>query len=587
MKREEIKVSEIPITIGDYFSKTQYQIPIYQREYVWSEKIVEDFLEELISEKDFEHTFFGIIILKKTRISGQLAYEVIDGQQRSISFSLILKLLSIFANSSLADNNRVQLKLKEVKDLLIAGRTPVVRPSRNDRDLYQAILESENAEELEETLKRNKEYSKRHLYKNTVKIYQYLKDESLTVVSWLRVIESLLTKVYVITITVDSPKNANQLFKSFNQKRVTLLLSDLLRNDVYLCGLKHNFKEEKIIDILENLNDIFKEISKSNKVGTEEFLFYFINAMGFSVPIFNARAKDRKPLSNNKLYSAFEWILNAHYKKNLGKFIADLKNTWETLLPIMDPENLTGNYFIGREGRVKMELYEEFVYLYALRSFNIKKGTHIILAAKMNLNKRKYLDVLRTTTIFTIQHTFTPRDMKSLEGWLAEASLELFRSGDPKIYKKKLKKNVTLQYEKSVSRNFSYYEFSNARAKALLLLIHLKDRGFRQILVDKFNDIEIEHIWPDKPADKLVREIGINKSVYDASKRYLGNLLLCHQSINGEAKNKPFEEKQAIYRKRHKRMYSVSGFITRRHDWDVDSINQRTEELQQRFSNLL
>jgi len=587
MKPEEIKVTERPITIGEYFSKTQYQIPIYQREYVWSEKIVEDFLEELISDKDFEHTFFGIIILKKTRISGQLAYEVIDGQQRSISFSLILKLLSIYANSFLSENNRVQLKLKEIKDLLITGKTPVVRPSRNDSDLYKSILESDSAEELEETLKRNKEYSKRHLYKNTVKIFQYLKDESLTVVSWLRVIESLLTKVYVITITVDSPKNANQLFKSFNQKRVTLLLSDLLRNDVYLCGLKHDFKEEKIIGILEKLNDIFKEISKSNKVGTEEFLFYFINAMGFTVPIFNARSKDRKPLSNNKLYSAFEWILNAHYKKNLSKFITDLRDTWETLLPLMDPESMTGNYFIGKEGRVRKEVYEEFVYLYALRSFNIKKGAHVILAAKKNLSRRKYLDVLRTTTIFTIQHTFTPRDMKSLERWLAEASSELFRTGDPKIYKKKLKKNVTLQYEKSVSRNFSFYEFSNARAKALLLLIHLKDRGFRHILVDKFNDIEIEHIWPDKPTDKLVREIGINRSVYDASKRYLGNLLLCHQSINAEAKNKPFGEKQSIYCKRHKRMYSVSGFIIRRHEWNVESINQRTKELQDRFSSLL
>lgn len=587
MKPEEIIVTERPITIAEYFTKTMYQIPIYQREYVWSEKIVEDFLEELISEKDFEHTFFGIIILKKVRVSGQTVFEVIDGQQRSISFSLILKLLCIYANTYLSDNNKVQLKLKEINDLLIDKKTPVVKPSRNDSGLYKGILESERKEDLDTTLKTHKEYSKRHLYKNAVKIYDFIADESLTVNNWLRVTENLLKKVYVITITVDSPKNANQLFKSFNQKRVTLLLSDLLRNDVYLCGLKHRFKEDKIIGVLEQLNDIFKEISKSSKIGTEEFLFYFINAKGFSIPIFGNRDKDRKPLTANKLYQAFEWIINEHYKSRLGKFISDLQDTWETLLPIIDPESATGNFFIGREGKVKSDLIEEFVYLYALRSFNIKKGVHVILAAKMNMGRRKYLEVLRTTTIFTIQHTFTPRDMKSLEGWLAEASIDLFKSGNPELYRKKLKKYLTLQYVTSVSRNFSFYEFSNTRAKSLLLLIHLKDRGFRNILVDKFNDIETEHIWPDKPYEKLIRQLGINRSVYDASKRYLGNLMLCHQSINTEVKNKPFEEKKVIYKKRDKRMYQVSRFVYRHKGWGIDTINDRTEELQERFSSML
>ena len=587
MRPEEIKVTDRPITISDYFTKTQYQIPIYQREYVWSEKIVEDFLEELISNKDFDHTFFGIIILKKVRVGGQYVFEVIDGQQRSISFSLILKLLYIYANTNLTDNKRVQLKLKEMNDLLWDKRTPVVRPSRNDKDLYEGVLKADTIDDLNATLKEHREYSKRHLYKNTVKIIDFIVDESLNVSSWLRVTDNLLKMVYVITITVDSPKNANQLFKSFNQKRVTLLLSDLLRNDVYLCGLKHKFKEDKIVDILEDLNDIFKEISKSNKIGTEEFLFYFINNMGFSIPIFNERGKDRKPLSSNKLYAAFEWLINEYYKNKLAKFIEDLQNTWAYLLPLVDPESSTSNYFIGKEGKVKKEVLEEFVYLYALRSFSIKKGLHIILAAKMSMSRRKYLSVLRTTTIFTIQHTFTPKDMKSLEGWLAEASNELFRTGNPDLYKRRLKKFITVQYENSVSRNFCYYEFSNTRAKALLQLIHFNDRGFKSVFVDKFNDIEIEHVWPDKPSERLLKQIGENKSIYNASKRYLGNLILCHQSINAEAKNKSFEEKKKIYANRSKRMYAASNIVLKSKDWTAKSIEMRTKELQAKFSGLI
>jgi len=579
MEPQHISVTERPVFLKEYFTNTAYQIPVYQREYVWSEKIVVDFLENLISEKDFQYTFFGIVILKKLRSKGLTKNEIIDGQQRSVSFQLILKLLSIYANDNFNNNKAIILRLREVNDLLLKEGSPVVTPSKNDKHLFNAILNSRTLEDFNNALKNNREFSKRHLYRNASRIMTYIQDEALTQKSWLRVINNLLCKVYLITITVTSSQNANQLFKSFNQKRIPLLLSDLLRNDVYIAGLKYKLREAEIIKVLEELNSIFLEISKNNKISAEEFLFYFINSMAFTVSIFGKK-QFSKPLGSNKLYDAFEWLINEYYKGKLRNFIFDLKQTWDCILPLIDPAGNNNNHFLGKEGKVKKDHLEEFTYLFALRAFNIKKGLHIILAAKIKYSKQKYLNILRTTTYFSIRHTFTPKDMKLLEGWLAEAALVLFKTKSPLNFRKELEKYATVQYQKGITKNFGDYEFSNTRAKALLLLLALRDKNFDYMLKDKFSDIEIEHIWPDKPIDKYFRSMNVDRSVYDANKRRIGNLILCPQVVNGAVKNKPFDEKLRLYKKYQNKIYHCSKFVLNTKIWSEQKISERTNKLQ-------
>ena len=64
------------------------QIPDYQRIYCWLEKNVLQLLEDIKSIK--EEYRLGTIILQKKEDNNSFVYDIIDGQQRLVTLSLIL-----------------------------------------------------------------------------------------------------------------------------------------------------------------------------------------------------------------------------------------------------------------------------------------------------------------------------------------------------------------------------------------------------------------------------------------------------------------------------------------------------------------
>jgi hypothetical protein len=78
-------------TIEEAFRECFYVVPDYQREYVWTEKEVQQLLddvdEQLASGNSTEY-FVGMILVSPTDQRGH--YEVIDGQQRLTTFFLQL-----------------------------------------------------------------------------------------------------------------------------------------------------------------------------------------------------------------------------------------------------------------------------------------------------------------------------------------------------------------------------------------------------------------------------------------------------------------------------------------------------------------
>lgn len=64
-----------------------YEIPFFQRGYVWEEENWEDLFNDLLDENS-DH-FLGSIIIKDTKRSGH--YSIIDGQQRLTTISILLR----------------------------------------------------------------------------------------------------------------------------------------------------------------------------------------------------------------------------------------------------------------------------------------------------------------------------------------------------------------------------------------------------------------------------------------------------------------------------------------------------------------
>lgn len=72
-------------TASSLLSGATFEVPIYQREYAWTSEEVDDFWQDLLGAVDNDTYFLGLLILT----SGEKRYQVVDGQQRIITLTLL------------------------------------------------------------------------------------------------------------------------------------------------------------------------------------------------------------------------------------------------------------------------------------------------------------------------------------------------------------------------------------------------------------------------------------------------------------------------------------------------------------------
>ena len=85
------------ITQNNFFSLLsgikQYQIPIYQRNYRWTEENCKKLLEDIVragTPGNPNHYIGSVIVKGESEAGGVSIYNVIDGQQRTTTITLLL-----------------------------------------------------------------------------------------------------------------------------------------------------------------------------------------------------------------------------------------------------------------------------------------------------------------------------------------------------------------------------------------------------------------------------------------------------------------------------------------------------------------
>ncbi len=96
-------------TDGGPLDAVELSIPEYQRPYKWTEKNAIQLLDDIVDAKDANRERYrvGTLILHRRAEAGEVAYDIVDGQQRVITFSLLLDAFGEhpdFLEQPLADN---------------------------------------------------------------------------------------------------------------------------------------------------------------------------------------------------------------------------------------------------------------------------------------------------------------------------------------------------------------------------------------------------------------------------------------------------------------------------------------------------
>lgn len=251
-----------------------YDIPRYQREYTWNQRDWANLYDD-ITQNDAGY-FLGSFIVVNGTVNSKMDtihYEVIDGQQRLTTLSLLLAALytRIMEHKDSIDDDMMLDDIRPLRNRLILKSdksiTRVIPQVQNHNlEDYRWILKEHIG--LDTVIQKPKFLGLRKMSKAFNYYYDRLGEDvegrdGIECVRCLLDICRLVCSAVVVQITVDSHADAYTLFASLNNRGVPLSAVDLIKNMLLgkVAGVDDgqlNYYFERWQEVLHNLGDDYK-----------------------------------------------------------------------------------------------------------------------------------------------------------------------------------------------------------------------------------------------------------------------------------------------------------------------------------------
>lgn len=583
-------------TVEETFAQSFYEIPAFQREYVWREAQVESLLsdvwEALFDENgrpsESGEYFIGSIVAYQDE-SG--IFQLIDGQQRLTTLFVILCVLRDLreelndsdatsmallnslirhAADDMNGNTRIKLRLKplypEASDLLdqfAAGKSvsTTKRPhlpnsARNLLDAYETTRAFLRQQQL---------------------------DTDLAVLR--RFQANFIKRVRLVRIQTLGISDALRIFETVNDRGVGLNSLDLLKNLLFMHVEKDDF---------DKLTQVWKEMVHTiEKTGTGRgekplrFLRYFMLAN-----YANAK-KNNKPLTEDDLY---EWL--AAHKQDIGVE----KNALGFALQLLDSARAYSRFVSSPDYALSN--------IYALSS-RARQHLVVVLACK-NLDDVDLSVVTGELERVFVAYVLSQEPTKRLDQVFADAATRLrtWLAGHTlrdDSFRKQLASHLAEWVEPEIQRLrprvLSALERLAQDRKATCHFVLRRVAQYLESLASTplahtgyahFSKFEIEHVLPQSPTAE--QRAGFDREQdYDEYCKRLGNLALLEKSINAAlgrdyfAHKKPEFKRSGLFLTRsiaESQGVGVAGatvraaqHLTVHEDWSSTAIEMRQREL--------
>jgi uncharacterized protein with ParB-like and HNH nuclease domain len=216
------------IKIKELLNIENLKIPVYQRPYKWTIKNVNQLIDDILLFKDKKSYRFGTIVLHKELDDKKEIFNIVDGQQRSITLFLIF--LAIKA----------------------AGKDNEFNKTHKDKNI-----------EIKSKLLFDNSISKYNIQQNYQEIYRRVKTDEFDI----HVIDFIVEKCEVVLVTLDDISEAFQFFDSQNARGKDLAPHDLLKAFHLREMFDRNEAEKtKVVQTWENMDQSELEDLFSNKL---------------------------------------------------------------------------------------------------------------------------------------------------------------------------------------------------------------------------------------------------------------------------------------------------------------------------------
>ncbi|WP_286958932.1 DUF262 domain-containing protein [Arsenicicoccus sp. UBA7492] len=296
-----------------------YRVPAYQREYSWQKAQWEDLFEDLI-EADGAHFLGTIITLDQTTdsLEGNIL-QVIDGQQRLTTLTLLLAAVHSVLKEhidTLDDDTRTDVTNLGRQLVRKADGQLRVTPQQQGQNLadYRKVLE-------DASLPIQGEWRPYYPSRRIAKCYQFFRSAIVKLAETdgvtepkaaLQVHEAAM-KAVIVKIVVASHADAFVLFESLNNRGMPLSPVDLIKNHLLAQSEKKGVMD--VDEAFRHWNEMLNSLGDNYAI-QERFLRHYFNAFKAELPdVANATVATK-----SNLIRIYETVLG----QELGSVVAAL-----------------------------------------------------------------------------------------------------------------------------------------------------------------------------------------------------------------------------------------------------------------------
>jgi len=569
--------------------QVRYFIPKYQRKYTWGKENLELLFDD-IDESSGGHFLGSIICINTQKDSYEDPnLELVDGQQRTTSISLLYLALYKYLKENIPnDNDDARLELLSLKKkIVLNNKLPRLTPSQTDSNLddYNWIFhEVIGSDEMVKQIKKPKWIGLRLMSKAFDYFCDRLNekdDNDELIFTYDKANEFLkkLNSATIVKIDVSTHSDAFTLFETLNNRGVPLSAVDLIKNKL-LGKLDKQSDSAEIDNNFNRWNAIVNNLSDEYKI-QERFLRQFYNAFK-NEPSIEVKRTPKAIKSN--LIKIYEELID----RDANGILEKLEESSEIYNNHLDYDN--------NENSKQL--------IYALRNLENVNGADaymllMFLDKKFKINSEQKIEMIDLLCKYFIRRNVTDypntrnltnyfieiiEELNSFESYnfenIKEVFLRLGRPADDELFTSKLKGNVYEENVGAVRYILSAIELSETQTDEIYTNFYERDKK-------KFK-WTIEHILPQGdniPTEwKLMIANGDDNLAKEIKTNFvhkLGNLTLT--GYNSKLSNMSFEKKKTRQQD-GKNIGYLNGLwlnnkLKERDSWTADDIKERTTQL--------
>ena len=519
----------------------KYTVPRFQRDYSWDQEQWEDLWADIEGLDQEGFHYMGYIVLQR---KNQQDFEVIDGQQRLVTLSLLIlatmqHIQSLIDKNEDADKNQERLQeitgryigSKDIVSLRVSSRLTL---NRNNGRFYKDICsnlrppQSRGITATNNLLRRAfKFFCDKNVGNSGEEIGEFINKFS--------------TRLIFTKIVVQDSLNAYKVFETLNARGVQLSTPDLLKNYIFSVVTQNDdVPDETLDDLDETWSNILNQLGENDFT---DFVRYQHNS-------------HRPLVSKKELFKSVRQLYTT--PKQAHGYLGVLTEGVPVYASLSNPYD---EWWQQENGQYR----GAFHFLEGLKLFGIRQPYTILMAA-FKFTPDEFIKTLKYLYILSIRYnvicSFSPSEQEKRYNSIA---IEIAKGEFQRASHIKNSRDYQALYpsDEAFRSAFEYYKMPSRRSskKIRFLLTEIENNAGRNV---RYLDTTLEHVCPYHPDQEWYQYFG--EGANDIADR-LGNMVLLEQDELGRT---DFATKKVHYLNTS---FRLTKKVAEYDHWDLANLN--------------